>query len=432
MMRQPSYDVVIVGAGVAGLAAANILTGHGVSCLVLESSGRVGGRIKTDDYEGFQLDYGFQVFLPAYPEARQLLDYDELALHSFYSGALIRLSDGNFHKVADPWRHPVDGLQSIYNRVGTLKDKLKVAKLRQRLLDQPGKEYLRHPEITTAAYLQAEGFSKGIIDSFFRPFFAGIFLEPDLQTSSRFFEFVFRMFSLEGAALPARGMRAIPEQLAAGLPADTVRVQVPVAVVESGRVRLAGGDTIQAKAIILATDAGDLNELLPRQVPTTFNAVQCVYFSTPTPPVTEPILVLNGVSDSLINNFCVPSQVCRSYAPAGQSLLSVSVLGDRENDLDLADAVKTELKTWFGAQVMEWRHLRTYNIRKALPRLTVPDNSLTIKAPWLTDGLYLCGDYLDTPSINGAMASGRRAAEAVLQKLQIPAKTILHTGVGVT
>ncbi|MCE3235134.1 MAG: oxidoreductase, FAD-binding protein [Vampirovibrio sp.] len=427
-MSQAQHDVVIVGAGVAGLSAAKILGAHGVSCLVLEASDQVGGRIRTDDYEGFQLDYGFQVFLPAYPEARKLLNYDALDLHAFFNGSLVWMGrDNGFQKVADPWRHPAEGVQSMYNKVGTLKDKLKVAELRQRLLAQDSRDYWSQPEIPTETYLIQQGFSQNMIDTFFRPFLAGIFLEPDLQTSSRFFEFVFRMFSIGGAALPARGMRAIPEQLASELPSGAVRLESRVSDIEAGSVRLENGEIVSAKAVLIATDAKEVRELLPSIAPRAFNAVHCLYFAAPQPPVEGPILVLNGSMDPLINNLCVPSTVAPTYAPEGQSLVSVSVLGHNAAAAGnaLAQAVQEQLKNWFGQPVNDWRLLKHYAIPAALPRLTVPDDSLQTKPSRLAEGLYLCGDYLDTPSINGAMASGRRAAEAVLQDLKVPAMAAL-------
>ncbi|WP_373531147.1 FAD-dependent oxidoreductase [Vampirovibrio sp.] len=421
-MSQTPYDVLIIGAGLAGLTAARLIFEQGFSCLVLEASDSVGGRVKTDQHEGFLLDHGFQVLLSAYPEARALLNYNFLALKPFYNGSLI-WTGHDFQKVADPWRHPVDGLQSVYNKIGTLKDKLKVAELRQKLITQPADAYWTSPETTTREYLKAFGFSEGMVDVFFRPFLGGIFLEPDLATSSRFFEFVFRMFSTGDVVLPAEGMGAIPRQLAEGLPEDAIFLNRRVSSVQPDGVRLETGELVQAKCVLVATDALDALSLLPQTTPRSFNQAHCLYFAAQTAPLDLPILALNGVSGQLVNNLCVPSLVAPSYAPEGQHLISVSVLENSLQPEPLVKAVIEELRVWFGDSVDEWRFLKAYPIRRALPRFTVPPNTLTPQPVQLAPGLFSCGDYLDTPSINGAMATGRRAANAILEALKAPALT---------
>lgn len=419
-MSQIDYDVLVIGAGLAGLTAARKLHAQGLSCLVLEATDRVGGRIKTDNVDGFLLDHGFQVFLSAYPEARRVLDYEALGLKPFFNGALVWTGDG-LQKLADPWRHPVEGVQSIYNKVGVLRDKLKVGELRQKLASQHENDYLRNPETTTLEALKAFGFSKGMIDTFFRPFLGGIFLESELSTSSRFFEFVFRMFALGEAMLPAEGMEAIPRQLAASLPSGAIRLNSRVVELKPGRVQLEGGEQLSAHAILLATDAVDASRLRPDISPKPFNAVHCLYFSAPVAPTREAILALNGVPGKLVNNLCVPSLVSATYAPKGQHLISVSLLRNGMSPDSLEQAVLLELQEWFGEQVNTWRHLKTYTIQRALPCLSLPEASLPPSHPALPQGLFSCGDYLDTPSINGAIATGRRAAEAILTALRQPA-----------
>lgn len=421
-MSHSQYDVLIIGAGLAGLTAAQYLQTQDVQCLILEASDSVGGRVKTDVVDGFLLDHGFQVFLNAYPEAQRVLDYETLGLKPFFNGALVWTGDA-LHKLADPWRHPVEGVQSIYNKVGSLKDKLKVGELRQKLVSQPDDAYRVNPETTTLQALRDFGFSENMIDTFFRPFLGGIFLESDLFTSSRFFEFVFRMFSLGEAVLPAQGMQAIPRQIAGRLPADTIRLNSRVVHIEPGQVRLENGETLMAQAILLATDATDAAHLRA-EIPTkSFNSVHCVYFAAPKAPTHEAILVLNGIPGKLVNNLCVPSLVAPTYAPAGQHLISVSVLRNGLEAEQLVQAVVAELQEWFGEEVLEWRHLKTYDIQRALPCVTIPESTVPPTQPALPEGIFSCGDYLDTPSINGAMTTGRRAAKAILKALKAPALT---------
>ena len=205
--------VLIVGAGLAGLCCARHLTDQGIDCLILEGADKVGGRIRTDRSEGFLFDRGFQVLQSAYPEAQRMLDMPALDLQPFYPGALVRYG-GRFHKVADPWKQPLDALASLFSPIGTLQDKVKIGRLRSRLLRSTVDELFCQPNLPLNEVLRLEGFSPSIIEHFIMPFFSGVFLERSLNTSRRLFDFVFRMFAQGISGLPANGMQAIPEQLA--------------------------------------------------------------------------------------------------------------------------------------------------------------------------------------------------------------------------
>lgn len=400
-------DVIIVGAGLAGLAAAYCLKSHGLDILLIEATDRVGGREKTDPHEGFLLDHGFHVFLAAYPEARRLLNYEQLDLKPFYNGAFI-WTDNALHKVVDPWRHPEDTLPSIMNKIGVMADKLKIKALREALLEQG--DPLVYPETTTMEYLINYGFTSVFIEQFFRPFLGGIFQESELTTSSHFFEFVFRMFAAGDTALPAQGIQAIPNQLASGLTSSELLLNTRVTHLAEGKVTLYSGECLKANAIILATDGLDAALLIKKPAPQFYSAY-CVYFSAPEPPVQEPILILNGSGKGVINNLSVLNLIAPSYAPDGQNLISVSLLTPNFTIEDL----RMELQEWFGSQVRYWHYLKTYSIPRALPAFPAGyhrhDFSLTSAM------LVPCGDYLETPSINGALASGRKAAEVVLNAL---------------
>ena len=200
-------DVTVIGAGLAGLACAKVLLARGLQVDLVEASDRVGGRVRTDSHQGFLLDRGFQVLPTAYPECRKSLDYKALDLKAFYPGALVWF-EGKFHKVADPWRHPADAVASLGNSVGTFADKLRVSGLRDSVRQGTVEGLFERPDQTTLASLEARHFSHSMIDRFFRPFFGGIFLERELRTSSRMFEFVFRMFSEGNTALPVKGIEA--------------------------------------------------------------------------------------------------------------------------------------------------------------------------------------------------------------------------------
>jgi phytoene dehydrogenase-like protein len=410
-------DVLIVGAGLAGLCCARRLHQDGARFLILEASDSVGGRIRTDMVEGFRLDRGFQVFLTSYPEAKRQLDYHALRLKPFQPGALIR-SRGKFHQLADPWRRPSAVFPSMLSPIGSFADKLRVARLRFRVLRGSIEDRCRDPETTTLQALREGGFSDSMIDRFFRPFLGGIFLDGDLLTSSRMFQFVFRMFSLGEACLPEEGMEAIPRQLASTLPIESIRLGAKAAHVRSNGVTLESGEELHAKKVVVATDAAGAGSLLGHAEPVGWQGVTCLYFSAPMPPVEQPILALNGDGAGPINNLCVPTTVAPSYGPTGSSLVSVTALGARPDADALQAEVQTQLKDWFGAQAEGWRHLRTYRIPHALPRQFPPALAVMERPVRTPSGVYVCGDHRDNASINGAMVSGRRCAESLLADLR--------------
>ena len=407
--------VVVVGAGLAGLSCALELGAAGIWPLVLEASDAVGGRVRTDEVDGFLLDRGFQVLLTAYPEARRLLDYQTLELRAFYPGALIR-SGGRFRRLADPWRRPLDGIGGVLSGAVSPVDALRIARLRGRVRCGSLEERRARPERPTRDRLAAEGFSPAIVDRFFRPFFGGVFLDPVLATSDRQLEFVFRMFSEGDIAVPARGMGEIPRQLAARLPAGSWRLGARVEAIEGLAVVVAGGERIEADAVVVAADATDARRMLPLPGSPRWRGVACLYFAADRPPIAGPMLVLNGEGSGPVNNLCVMSELSPACAPAGRSLVSVTVLGS-EGRSDLEGAVRAQLRGWFGAAVDSWRLLRSYRIERALLDQSPPTPETGTGPLRLGNRRYICGDHRADASINGAMASGRAAATAVLEGL---------------
>ncbi len=404
--------VVIVGGGLAGLACGLRLHESGIPFLLLEAASEVGGRARTDTVDGFQLDRGFQVLLTSYPEAQRILDYETLGLARFAPGALIRYR-GKFRRFVDPWRSPRHFLTTAFSPIGSLADKLRMSRLRSRVTRGSLESLFSRPEITTSQALRKDRFSAAMTERFFRPFLGGVFLEPELATSSRMFEFVFRMFATGDAALPASGMGALAGQIAHKLPADWIRLNAKVAAIEDNAVRLTSGEVLTADRIVVACDAHAAARLLGTPPPPPGRSVTCLYFTASAPPAEEPILVLNGDGCGPINNLCVPSQVNSSYAPAGKSLVSVTVLGQHGPEME--GEVRQQLNDWYGNQVDAWRHLQTYRISNAFPDQTPPALTPVEKTPRAINGVLCCGDYLDTASIQGAMISGRRAAEAILE-----------------
>jgi phytoene dehydrogenase-like protein len=361
-----NVDVLVVGAGVSGLVAALELKRRGFSVQALEASDNVGGRIRTDVVDGFLLDRGFQVLLIAYPEARRCLDYKALNLREFEPGAIVH-TKGRFHTISDPIRRPQKAVPSAIAPVGTLNDKLLIAKLRGELLDAEIDQVLSAPEMTTLAALRAYGFSEKIIERFFRPFLVGIFLDPELQTSSRMFGFVYRMFAQGAAAIPNGGMQEIPKQLAAHLGDGAIRLNARVQHTWGGGVRLESGEELYAGAVVVACDPVHSARLLPDAgIRTAMRGVRCLYFAAADPPIGERYLVLNGDGEGPINSLCAPSVIAPGYAPRGCHLVSVTVLHAPLSEDILIRNVREQLLRWFGEQANGWEYLRSYHIENAL------------------------------------------------------------------
>ncbi|KAK7319391.1 hypothetical protein RJT34_04112 [Clitoria ternatea] len=423
----PKTGVVIIGAGLAGLAAANHLNSNNIPFLLLEASDAVGGRVRTDIVDGFLLDRGFQIFITAYPEAQKLLNYESLNLQKFYSGARI-FYDGQFYTVADPLRHFWDSAKSLTNPIGSLLDKLLIGSTRIRALSKSDEEIISAEEVPTIDLLKKLGFSDSIIGKFFRPFFGGIFFDPELQTTSRLFDFIFKCLALGDNTLPANGISAIPEQLAARLPSGSILLNAKAVSVdldnsETPRVRLQNGEVLRSElGVIVAVEEPAAVQLLAgRSGPVPKKPARstvCVYFSANRDeiPVREPVLFLNGSGKGIVNNMFFATNVAPSYGPAHKSLVSVSLIGLFEgvSDDELAGRVVEELCGWFGEKtVREWKHLRNYRIEFAQPNQCPPTDLK--KNPKLESGLYVCGDYLTSATFDGALVSGRRAAESLLK-----------------
>ncbi|OGX87387.1 amine oxidase [Hymenobacter lapidarius] len=426
-----SNPIIIIGAGMAGLACATWLHRAGRPVIVLEAADAVGGRVRTDvTADGFRLDRGFQVLLTNYPEARRIFDYGALHLKSFRSGAVIRLADGRETTLQNPLQRPMAAFSALTSAIGSLPDKLRILSLVRHVLKHTPEELLARPATDTLSFLRRYGWSEQMINNFFKPFFGGVFLDRELTTASNFFEFVFQQFVTGEAAIPTLGMQQLPEQLAARLPAGAVRLNSPVAGIDGTRVRLTSGQVLEGAAVVLATDglaalrllagrSGNADEGLAAQAgsfPTAARITTCTYFATPgghSPGRNDKLLRLNAMPGALAHNVSFPADVSGAYAPAGRALISVSTHGERSlSEAELTAGVHEELVAWFGPAARQWQHLRSYRIPAALPLYLAGQPA---RQPLkLTEGLYRCGDWAAYPSLNAALATGREVAEALL------------------
>jgi len=424
-------DVAIIGAGLAGLSCALSLQDAALSVVLLEASDAPGGRVRTDTVEGFRLDRGFQVMLTAYPEAKRLLDFPALQLKKFQPGAQVWYG-GKFHRFADPFREPLGAARFLFDPIVPISDKLHVAKLRARVCRGSCEEIFARPEKTTRDYLLSVPFGPQIIERFFEPFFGGVFLERELVTSSRFFEFLFRMFAVGDAVVPSEGMQQIPLQLAAKLRAGTLltgaRVSKVTRNVKSFQLQVEGDRQVDAGAVVLAVAGNEGNSLLAGvggwSVPEVraWNKTTAFYYAAQQPPpINEPIILLNGEGRSAgpVNNVVVMTAISPGYAPPGAHLVAASVVGEAPSEkaalTRLEGAVRLHLRKWFGPVTDAWRMLAAYPLTHALPEQRHAEWEQAPVELSGAGGVYMCGDYRETASIQGALASGRRAAETIVR-----------------
>ena len=406
-------NVVIIGAGLAGLACARRLTNAGVACMVLEASDGIGGRVRTDRVEGFQLDRGFQVFLSGYPEARKTLNYAELDLLPFHPGALIRYA-GRFYRMSDLVRRPQDLLQTLFSPIGSFADKLRMLRLRGDALQQRVCT-TQDPSRSTREVLKKYEFSDAILTRFFLPFLSGVFLETELTTPCWILELVWGAFCRGAAALPRGGMGAIAQQLAVTLPLGTIRLNQAVQRIQGSSAILESGEQLAADVLVVATDDATAARLRGDARPrASARGSMTIYFDAPAAPQWGPWLMLNGDGDGVVRTVCIVSEAAPSYAPPGRALISVTVSEQIDTHTDMSETTRVHLRSWFGSQVNEWRHLRTDRIQRALPPLDALSPGNGTISPRLAEGLYLCGDYRESGTLDGALRSGRRAAEAIL------------------
>jgi len=413
-------EVIVVGAGLAGLAAACHLAAADVAVRVLEASDGVGGRVRSDRVDGFVLDRGFQVLLSAYPEPARLLDLGALSLRSFDPGALLWVG-GRFHELADPLRRPSAAVSTVAAPIGGLVAKARVAALGAAARTWPADGPVAGRDDTTESWLRGAGLAGPMTERFLRPLLAGVLLDPELSSSARQARFVWRSLATGDAVVPAAGMGAIAEQLAGRLRPGSVETGRRVEAVAPGRVTLADGEVRHAERVVVATDGPSAARLLPGRVEDPGSrGVTCLWYAAPSAPTPSRAVVLDGEGTGPVNNLAVLSNVAPSYSPDGRALVAASVFDLATASGELDAAVRRQLRRWWGGVLDAWELLRVDRIAHAQPLQSPGRFSLPRRSVRVEPGLYLCGDHVDNASIQGALVSGRRAAEAVLADRSSP------------
>lgn len=410
-LHDAETDVVVAGAGLAGLAAARTLQQAGCRVQVLESADDVGGRVRTDVVDGFRLDRGFQVLNPAYPAVRSLVDIRRLRPH--HLPRVLRVVDGERTRILG---NPLDNTEALTGllkpEVPGVRDLAALMALSLRDGAAPARLLTGAADQTTRRELDRWGLSSAFVEQVLTPFLSGVFGEGELTTSARFFHLAWRSFLRAAPVLPSAGMGALARQFGDRLDPGTVELNTPVETVRPGRIE-AGTRDRHAHAIVVATDANTAASLVPDLEVPSWNGLRTFYYRTSTPPVSDSAITIDARRDGPVRNTFVPSNLSAGYAPEGSGLISATTLMDdslRDNGTERE--VRGHLAHLYNSDTSKWELLADYPIRHTLPRMTAPHQ---LRRPVRVEpGLYVCGDHRDTSSIQGALVSGARAARAVL------------------
>ena len=410
-MNKNSIKVHIIGGGISGLVAAQVLENHGLSPVIIDANDRVGGRLKTDVVKGFQLDRGFQVLLSSYSAAKKYLDYESLNLQKLKAGSCV-FAGGKQWFFGDPLRDMSLFMPTLFSPLGTLSDKLKIAKLNFHLQGKTIDKIFEDREITTKEYLTAKGFSKNIIKSFFTPFFSGIFLESELNTSSRMFEFIFKMFGEGLALLPKGGIEDISIHLKNKLQKTEIHNNSLASNVKAREITMSDGKKIKTNYTIIATEPTNLVEGLKGQK-VSWKSCQNLYFTCSKRVYEKAFIGLVSNQECLINNIFYPTSIPASKKGKDE-LISVTVVKDHGlTEKELIERIKNELKE--ECKIEDVTFLKMYNIPQALPKLNNLKYDISPTETKLKDGVFLAGDVLLNGSLNAAILAGEKAAMGVLE-----------------
>lgn len=412
-MKKQETKIHIIGGGISGLIAAQVLEKHGYQPTIIEKEDRTGGRLKTNVIDGFQLDLGFQVLLSNYSGAKKYLDYNLLETQELKPGACI-FKNGKKKTIGDPLRDPSVILKTIFSGIGNLKDKIKIVQLKSKLKNKSIDAIFNEKETTTSKYLSDFGFSDKIINEFFKPFFTGIFLETKLETSSRMFEFIFKMFGEGMALIPKGGIEEIAKQLTKKIQSTNFLFNTSVSEVKDKEIILSDNQIIKTDYTIIASEASHLVSNLKNQ-DIEWKSCENLYFKAPKREIKKPFIGLIQNSECLINNIFYHTSI-EMKNRGNDELLSVTVVkGHTLSDAELIEKIEAELK--IECNIDKLTFLKMYKIPKAIPNLYNIQYGVFPSETKLTDTIFLAGDVQVNGSLNAAILTGESAAMGIIEAI---------------
>ncbi len=418
-MKDYNKKITIVGAGIAGLSAGIYLKQLGYQNITfIEASDRAGGRMKTDYVDGFTLDRGFHTFFTAYPYASELLDYKALDLKYFNSGVLV-LKNSTIRKIKDPFHHPLSTLTMFFSSMGSLGDKINLLKRRLEIRRMSESQIFEKFEVKTSSILRKKKYSSQLIKNFFNPVFSAILLDNELTTSRRVFEYTFKMLMEGRVAIPAKGIEAIPKQLASHFGPDNFIFNRAVTGFIKNKITLDTNETLLTDILIVATEQNSLFSTLKKApIKNDHRSSTCIYFSATKKPFVSAMVCVNANEPKLVSNIAVLTNIDKNFAPDGKELISVLLNGfAKANDEELESEVKLELFETFGKSVYDWQLLKVYRIDYTIPNQDYVLGRRHTNDIMIAENTYVCGDHMLYGSMNAAIKSSKNMVELIHKNL---------------